>query len=84
MRRSDSKLSGRMDTSGLMPTELSAAAGAELTGGPGGDGPVARSQWYLFRRRFFRHRVAVASIVVLAVLGAWILASAVVAIIRGR
>jgi peptide/nickel transport system permease protein len=27
--------------------------------------PVARSQWQLFRRRFFRHKVAVASLVIL-------------------
>ncbi len=64
MRRSDSKLAGRTDTTGVGPTGLSARAGVELTGG-GGDGPVARSQWQLFRRRFFRHRVAVASIFVL-------------------
>jgi peptide/nickel transport system permease protein len=65
MRRSDAQLAGRMDTGGIVPTELSARGGVELTGGGGGDGPVARSQWQLFRRRFLRHRVAVASIFVL-------------------
>jgi peptide/nickel transport system permease protein len=37
----------------------------ELAGAPE---PVARSQWRLFARRFFRHRLAVASLVVLGVL----------------
>jgi peptide/nickel transport system permease protein len=64
VRRSDSQLAGRMDTTGIGPTELSARAGVELGGG-GGDGPVARSQWQLFRKRFLRHKVAVASIFVL-------------------
>jgi peptide/nickel transport system permease protein len=31
-------------------------------------GPVARSNWQLFRRRFFRHKMAFVSIVVLAIL----------------
>ncbi|MEY2398462.1 MAG: N-terminal domain of oligopeptide transport permease, partial [Actinomycetota bacterium] len=30
--------------------------------------PEARSQWQLIRRRFFRHRVAVVSVVVLLLL----------------
>ena len=30
--------------------------------------PVARSQWQLFRRRFFKHRLAVISLVVLVLL----------------
>jgi peptide/nickel transport system permease protein len=34
----------------------------------GDGGPVARSQWELFRRRFLRHKVAVAAAIVLLVL----------------
>ncbi len=48
--------------SGFIPSaegEFEAATHAE---------PVARSQWALFRRRFLRHKVAIASIVVLLVL----------------
>jgi peptide/nickel transport system permease protein len=64
VRRTDSTIAGRMDTTGIGPTELSARAGVELSGG----GAPARSQWQLFRRRFFRHKVAVASIFVLVIL----------------
>ena len=35
---------------------------------PPGAEPIPRTQWQLFRRRFFKHRLAVASIVVLAIL----------------
>ena len=35
---------------------------------PGGREPPARSQWQLFLRRFLRHRLAVASLVILVVL----------------
>ncbi len=39
-------------------------AAAELALPPGAE-PVARSNWQLFRRRFFRHKLAVLSIIVL-------------------
>ena len=70
MRGADPGLSRRIDTTGVMGTELGAASGVELGLGAegGGGGPVARSQWQLFRRRFLRHRVAVLSIVVLGIL----------------
>ncbi len=37
---------------------------------PGGDveGPVARSQWQMFRRRFFRHRLALFGLITLVLL----------------
>ncbi len=64
-----------MDTGGIIGTGLGAQAGVELglepgggSGGGSGTGPVARSQWQLFRRRFLRHRMALISLVVLALL----------------
>ncbi len=35
---------------------------------PAGAEPVAQSQWQLFRRRFFQHKLAVISLVVLVLL----------------
>jgi peptide/nickel transport system permease protein len=67
LRRGDPELSRRIDTTGAMPTELIPAATATLGGPPDGTG-AGRSQWQLFRRRFLRHRLAVASIVVLVLL----------------
>ena len=49
---------------GMMPTE----AGAGATIGPVGSEPEARSQWKLFVRRFLRHKLAMASLVVLLML----------------
>jgi peptide/nickel transport system permease protein len=40
----------------------------ELAGPVGDSAPPPRSNWQLFRRRFFRHKVALASIIVLVVL----------------
>lgn len=67
LRRADPGLSERTDQTGIGPTMLipSATATIETPQGPQGE---RRSQWQLFRRRFFRHRLAVASIVVLVVL----------------
>ena len=49
-------------TDTLLPTR-------EPLAGPVGDtAPPARSNWQLFRRRFFRHKLALASIIVLVVL----------------
>jgi peptide/nickel transport system permease protein len=42
-------------------------AAAELALPPGSE-PVARSNWQLFRRRFFRHKLALVSIIVLFIL----------------
>jgi peptide/nickel transport system permease protein len=48
-------------TDTLLPTR-------ELAGPVGDAAPPARSNWQLFRRRFFRHKLALASIIVLVVL----------------
>lgn len=45
----------------------SSIAAAELALPPGSE-PVARSNWQLFRRRFFRHKLALVSIIVLFIL----------------
>ena len=41
---------------------------AEPADSPPGTEPVARSNWQLFRRRFFRHKMAVVAIIVVALL----------------
>jgi peptide/nickel transport system permease protein len=48
--------------------ELPAAAVTAEPLVPSGSEPPARSQWQLFRRRFFRHRVAVLALLILIVL----------------
>ena len=54
------------DTPSVAPTPSAAASeGLELLGEPE---PEQRSQWQLFWRRFFRHKMAIASIVVLLLL----------------
>jgi peptide/nickel transport system permease protein len=67
LRRADPALSRRTDPTGAVPTELipAATAGFEAPRDPSGAG---RTQWQLFRRRFLRHRAAVASVVVLVAL----------------
>lgn len=67
LHRVDPGLSDRTDQTGIGPTMLipSATATLELRQGPQGE---RRSQWQMFRKRFLRHRLAVASIVVLVVL----------------
>ncbi len=42
--------------------------GMEAVPGGESEGPVARSQWQLFRRRFFRHRLALLGLIVLLLL----------------
>ena len=51
----------------IVPEEKIAGGREELELAPGAE-PVARSNWELFRRRFFRHRLALVSIVVLFLL----------------
>lgn len=52
---------------GVGPSELVPSAEGEFEAATHAE-PVARSQWALFRRRFLRHKVAVASIFVLVAL----------------
>jgi peptide/nickel transport system permease protein len=51
----------------IIPEEKVAGSTTELELIPGSE-PIARSNWELFRRRFFRHRLAVVSIVMLVLL----------------
>jgi len=50
-----------------LPESISVDEDRPTGGGPVGE-PVARSQWQLFRRRFFRHRLAVVGGIVLILL----------------
>ncbi len=52
---------------GVGPVELIPEAIADVELAPTAE-PVPRTQWQLFRRRFFRHRMAVISVVVLVIL----------------
>lgn len=52
---------------GVGPVELIPEAIADVELAPSAE-PVPRTQWQLFRRRFFRHRMAVISAVVLVIL----------------
>jgi peptide/nickel transport system permease protein len=45
-----------------------ASEATQIGAGPPGLEPVARSQWQLFRRRFFKHKMAVAAAVILLLL----------------
>lgn len=70
-QRADPALAARTEPTGFGPTELIPPATATLTTERGVDRTgrgASRSQLALFRRRFFRHRLAVASVVVLVIL----------------
>ena len=57
----------RVELGGVEPAGMIVTADHELAAASHAD-PVARSQWWLFRRRFFRHKGAIISIVVLILL----------------
>lgn len=62
-------VAGAASASSVGSGALVAEAGAEEIVAPGGAEPQARSQWQLFRRRFFRHKLALAAAAVLVLLG---------------
>lgn len=66
MRLDDSQ-GGRLEAGGVVPSEVLPSPDAELEIARRSE-PVALSQWALFRRRFRRHKAAMASIVVLVAL----------------